>query len=587
MKEVFNHNNVTFFLDKWECFSSEGGSYMVFVKGSLVSVNNTCKTENWIVKLLHQLASYTETIIEYIQNELRTLRGFYSIVIISGSEYYIITDIIRSIPLFYGFQGNSLFITDSLEYFQRNHSSFEIDDNKLEVFIYSGMVYGRNTIYKNVFGMQAGEIVIIHDRRIKSVRYFSFIPSINVIKDNELSNYVQDYDRILISIFTRIINQNPNVNNWIVPLSGGHDSRLTISYLYRLGIKNVICFSYGTPKNEQSVISRQLAEILKYEWHFVEYTEKKWDELHKLGIVDDYILYAFNGVSTPHLQDLLAVHELHNQNVLSKGDIFLKSHGDFIAGSQLSDLDMKLKTEEDAVSRVVTRHRNINVKSEVSRREAEEIFQNIIVEPKHFQEYFNWQERQAKFIVNSKKVYEYFGYECQLPFWYKESVDFWLSVPSDLRLGRKMFLDFENHGILIAQLQGIAFAKGDSATTKTSSMNLIKRIIPSTILVAIFRITRRKIRLNEAMNMIYALKARSVKQLLAPIEEFPKQTLYCFKEHLFRRPYQMSSHLLTSLYTIRLQLDIRQDRNKGIAHTHINTKRKQDNKKAYIERGKE
>jgi asparagine synthase (glutamine-hydrolysing) len=48
-------------------------------------------------------------------------------------------------------------------------------------------------------------------------------------------------------------------------------------------------------------------------------------------------------------------------------------------------------------------------------------------------ESWNWQERQAKFIANAVRVYEFWGYEWRLPFWDAEVVDFWAAVPPALR----------------------------------------------------------------------------------------------------------------------------------------------------------
>lgn len=560
MKETIKDSNVTFFLNNWKSFKYEEGSMLIYFKGSFVNTNKAFRLESWINNLFRHLANNDHAFNEFLSSELNVLGGFYSFVIIRENKYHIVTDIIRSIPLFYGFIEEQLFITDSLDYYQRGYTPFEIDNDKLEEFIFSGFVYGRNTVYKNVNGMQAGEIVTVSMKNISSERYFKFIPNRNPIDYNKLSEFITKYDDVLILIFSRIIKENPMVRNWIVPLSGGHDSRLTINYLYRLGVRNVICFSYGTPKNEQSVISQQVAEALGYKWYFVEYNENKWNDLHKKGLIDEYISYAFNGVSTPHLQDLLAVHELHVLKIISKDDIFLKSHGDFIAGSQLADLDLKLVTLEDAVNRVILRHSNIKVRSEVSRGEVEEIFRNEEVEPKYFQEYFNWQERQAKFIVNSKKVYEFFGYECLLPYWNKENVDLWLSVPSELRKGRTIFFNAEMSGILMEELKEIPFAGKSIKTHNESAINMVKRVLPSIIVVFLLRLTGRKVRSNEAMNMIYASKAQSVRRILDPLQDFPKPTQVYFKNLLFRRPYQVDAHILTALYTLRKQLDTRQNR---------------------------
>ena len=102
-----------------------------------------------------------------------------------------------------------------------------------------------------------GEIIKIRGNQVCSDRYFKFTPAEIPVKHDNLAEFSKDLDKVLLSVFTRMIEQTPGVNRWIVPLSGGHDSRTIVNYLYKLGVKNVICYSYGTLNNEQSKIHHQ------------------------------------------------------------------------------------------------------------------------------------------------------------------------------------------------------------------------------------------------------------------------------------------------------------------------------------------
>jgi len=48
-------------------------------------------------------------------------------------------------------------------------------------------------------------------------------------------------------------------------------------------------------------------------------------------------------------------------------------------------------------------------------------------------------ERHAKFIVNSAKVFSYFGYEYVFPLWDKQLVDYMLPLRFELRMDRKLY----------------------------------------------------------------------------------------------------------------------------------------------------
>src|SRR5690606_36729019 len=122
-------------------------------------------------------------------------------------------------------------------------------------------------------------------------------------------------DEIFMRVFKRMIDSKPNRHNWIISLSGGYDSRIVVNYLDKLGVKNVICYTYGMNNNIQSEISRQVAETLGYKWYFVDYRE--WvPRMQVDSIVDEYIRFGLNGNPVAHLQDFPAVYAPLKQNVL-------------------------------------------------------------------------------------------------------------------------------------------------------------------------------------------------------------------------------------------------------------------------------
>ena len=87
---------------------------------------------------------------------LKNSTGLFSIVLKTEKELIIASDVIRSYQLFYGFHHNKLFITDNLEEFQKENGLLEIDYDRFEEYFITGLVHGNKTIYKNVYGLQAG-----------------------------------------------------------------------------------------------------------------------------------------------------------------------------------------------------------------------------------------------------------------------------------------------------------------------------------------------------------------------------------------------------------------------------------------------
>ena len=54
-------------------------------------------------------------------------------------------------------------------------------------------------------------------------------------------------------------------------------------------------------------------------------------------------------------------------------------------------------------------------------------------------EFFDWQERQAKFIVQFVSVYKLYGFSFDLPLWANELIDFFLKVPLKYKLDKRLY----------------------------------------------------------------------------------------------------------------------------------------------------
>jgi asparagine synthase (glutamine-hydrolysing) len=87
-------------------------------------------------------------------------------------------------------------------------------------------------------------------------------------------------------------------------------------------------------------------------------------------------------------------------------------------------------------------------------------------------ERWDCQERQAKFIVNSVRVYESFGYEWRLPLFDAELMDFWSRIPIEGRVGRRLYFEF----VRKQQQLPITPANRDHSAPVTSVIRLVDRL---------------------------------------------------------------------------------------------------------------
>lgn len=516
---------------------------VLYLKGYLQSVSNTVKTAEQLWNFFSRYPS-----VECAVGDI-TGGSFVIVYQTSNTEAYVITDIIRSYPIFIVNQSNlNYYVSTDLH----NIDNLRLDLNEIQYDISAFSFLSNQNFYKQVYTCQAAEIVSISSDKLESKRYFEFIPTTH---DTTLSvsQFVRLFNNHMNNVFQKMFKSVGNINNWVVPLSGGHDSRILINFFMEAGIRNVICYSYGTKGNVQAEISKQIAELAGYSWYFIEYTEEKWKQLHTEGHIDSYVDFAFQGVSTPHLQDFLAIHELKKHEIIKERDIIVPGHAlDFVAGSHFTELDLDLTDSVTAINRVINKFEYTSGSKDILK----DIISNFNGLPFQFQEYINWQERQTKFIVNSCRVYEYYNLEFRLPFWDLSFVSFWMQISYKDRLRRNLFLKSERSGILNDKLANIPFdSESTSKSIQRSWKSGIKNIIPYNILVFLLRISGYKSKLSEGMNLIFSSKGDSIRKLLHPIDDFPSDVKIFFKPYLNRFPFQMNPHLLSFLYALRRALN--------------------------------
>ena len=53
--------------------------------------------------------------------------------------------------------------------------------------------------------------------------------------------------------------------------------------------------------------------------------------------------------------------------------------------------------------------------------------------------YYEFINRQSKYVIQGQKVYEYYGYEWRIPLWDLKMIEFWNSVPNNYKNGQFLY----------------------------------------------------------------------------------------------------------------------------------------------------
>lgn len=394
--------------------------------------------------------------LEDLGSALQGLNGFYAWIEQSGTTLRAGVDHVRSQPLFYGQAAGHLYLSDDAEWVRQQVKDQEMDPVACEEFQLAGYVTGNETLFPHVKQLQAGECLLAtHDGnglQIQTRRYYRFLHMEPDSYDEAVLR--EQLDQAVVRCIQRLIDYADG-RQIVVPLSGGYDSRLIVTLLKRLGYDNVLTFTYGVPGNKESEYSQKVANALGLRWHFVEYSEDLWREAWQTPERWEYQKWASGWNSIAHVQDWLAVKVMKAHGVPEPDCLFVPGHsGDFVAGSHIpaNAFERTSFTLDDAADAVFSKHYGLAPLKffETSRliwaeRIRDRMERDGITAAWQYADVFekwDWQERQAKYICNSIRVYEFFGFSWWMPFWDKEFIYFWQNTPLKLRKNRQWYNNY-------------------------------------------------------------------------------------------------------------------------------------------------
>lgn len=426
-----------------------------------------------------------------------SLHGFWGAVVVESDSFiWLISDVMRSFPVYYSQKNGMLYISNDTLWL-KNKSAFSVVDTEAEdEFLATGYVTGEDTLYKELKQLQAGEIVAFQwdDKKQEwdkdSFCYYRY----QLRQEYECSHeeLLGNFWHELCTVFKRMINYADG-RQFVIPLSGGYDSRLIALMLRHFEYNNVVAFSYGVLGNANSAISQQIASELNVPWHFIQYTNNDWRNWYLSNEMRAYEKYAGGFASLPHFQDWPAVKILKNKNLISENAIFVPGHciemG--LRTGEYPEVYAKTATLNDALNASVYLHYCLN-RNYTDLNAMEKYKKRILtrmgdisqyISPASFFECFEQQERQVKYINNSVRVYEFWGYEWWTPLWELDYQNFWSQVPIKEKENRKLYIDNIKKLCSAYNVLGTngAIRDDDKKCLKNNIKKVCKKLLPSMV----------------------------------------------------------------------------------------------------------
>jgi asparagine synthase (glutamine-hydrolysing) len=403
----------------------------IYVKGYVFDKNNTLYRDKGLIEYF---VGYENE--EGFKKKLKDANGIFSVIVQENDKTLVGIDRTRTFPIFYSEQDADVSVSDNTYLLKNKLPAPQIDLLAQEEFLLTGYVTGENTLLKNVYQIQAGQYAVLGEG-VKKESYFTYATSTIVNKPYTLLK--SELAGILDEVFGRLI---ASVNNRtiVIPLSGGYDSRLVAGMLKKLGYENVICFTYGSKDSFEVAYSKKVAGKLGYKHIYVEYCEELFDGFVNDKNYLDYSKFGGNHTSLFLLQDYFAVKYLHDKKMIPTDSIFVPGHsGDFLAGSHITASMGKNAGESRIVNEILKRH--YTLKKNASPEKYGTQISQLLNDGFSYSCYEDWdlKERQAKFIVNANKTYEFFGYEHRIPLWDNALIELFKYLDIKYKLKRKFY----------------------------------------------------------------------------------------------------------------------------------------------------
>lgn len=433
--------------------------------------------------------------IELFLSNIKNFNGFWGFAAWNTTTGYawLASDKIRSFPIFYAVIEDSIYISNNAYWIAAKIGHLvTIDQRAEEELLMTEQVTGNDTLIKEIKQVQVGEVVFFiwshygKKWNIKSKRYFYYYWQNSIVKNQEY--WLNLFDQVISSSFARLI-QFAAGRALVIPLSGGYDSRLIVIMLKRMHYHNLITFSYGRYESEESILSQQIANTLHIRWFFVEYTDDLIRKYNNSKAMQDYKKLASNLCAVPHLQDYYAVKELKERRWIPDDSIFVPGHSaDLLSGSISKKYSKLYRINNIDINKIINYCMDYLYTLSLPNREKiqeckRQIEKLIGTATKHINaaslfESIITNERQAKFIVNSVRVYEDNGYNWWLPYRDSAYVDFWSQVPMEYHYKQQLYLAYiKKLSIELRLFPGNELRRdGDKLSVKNILVKRIKRI---------------------------------------------------------------------------------------------------------------
>lgn len=413
----------------------------VWVRGGVYKDQNYLeKEELW--DLLHRISLLPE---DHMKQELAELNGCFAFISSDSSTTPIaFTDLGRTYPLFYTEYNDQLIVsTTTAACVEARGMNVKVNQKKVKEFRILGFTTGMETMLNEVSHLQqSASLHLQQDEPIQSF-YRDFRP-----KKDELYTCNSDLKLQLKSIIEGVFEtfiRSLNGQLLVVPLSAGYDSRIILAMLKKHNYSNVLCYTYGKKGSAEQKVAKEVAKRLGYKWIYNEYNQDNVQGFLEHADFGDYYRYMSNHTSMFYMEEYYSLRQLKEKMDLPEDCIFLPGHwGGSIAGGILNGVNPHFQSNADIANYIYEFffiYDRIGAKQKQTYLKMLE--ESLDKDGDLLRRYENWnyKNRQARFVVNSARIFNFHGFEYRMLLWNKEILDFFNHLPYEQKFNKAFYAE--------------------------------------------------------------------------------------------------------------------------------------------------
>lgn len=372
-----------------------------------------------------RLAPGEEAPAELTAQALRRRGALFSAVLAGEDEILLLTDHLRSWPLFYAVRGEQVHVGEDAFAVADALGGRRLEPGAASEFLHTGFVLGDRSLLEGVRQVPAGTTVRIDRRTGEVTAQLERRLQLQQPRFEDIPSFTAAFAAALDSQMERLY-ERADGRVIALPLSAGLDSRLLAALLARDGYPRVQTFTYGLPGNAEARASARIAESLGLPWKQVSHTPQQLRQAWTHPSTASFLREASSGASLPHVQDWYAIRQLTAEGTLPPGSIVIPGHT-VVSSAKDEPLRHGREVTPAGIVRCLEpwhfalrsrSRRAVRLPSVVSALQS--FFTEVRLEGdrRTTMDTVRWfwqRERQSKYILNSMRGYEHAGLEWALP----------------------------------------------------------------------------------------------------------------------------------------------------------------------------